>query len=232
MSTVASSNEPPRRFLHTRWSVVLAATGKDSVESALALEAFCRSYWQPLYAYVRRCGHSRHDAQDLTQEFFGRLLEKRWLDSAAREKGKLRTFLIVALKKFMSNESRRASAQEAARFGLPAVRERRGPRCFTCRRLKFAAQVISRRSLTPCAMRTASPGFPSEYVKPSTQIPSPFRLRSRSRRVSSNDHANESKKTQGLHRRPRPLRSRPCSQHFASARHLDSGRTDRGSGCG
>jgi RNA polymerase sigma-70 factor (ECF subfamily) len=75
------------------------------------LEAICRAYWYPLYAYVRRCGQSAHDAQDLTQEFFCRLLEKRWLDSADREKGKLRTFLIVALKDFMCKEWRRASAQ-------------------------------------------------------------------------------------------------------------------------
>jgi DNA-directed RNA polymerase specialized sigma24 family protein len=111
MSTSASSREAPRRFPHTRWSLVLAATRKNSIESSAALEAICRTYWQPLYVYVRCCGHSHHDAQDLTQQFFGRLLEKRWLDSAAREKGKLRTFLIVALKNFMSNELRHSSAQ-------------------------------------------------------------------------------------------------------------------------
>jgi RNA polymerase sigma factor (sigma-70 family) len=111
MSSLTSSSEAPRNFPHTRWSVVLAATQKDAPESAAALESLCRAYWFPLYAYVRRCGQSPHDAQDLTQEFFYRLLEKRWLDSADREKGKLRTFLIVALKHFMSHEWRRASAQ-------------------------------------------------------------------------------------------------------------------------
>src|SRR6185436_13455584 len=65
----------------------------------------------PLYAYVRRCGQSPHDAQDLTQEFFRHLLEKGWLDSADPDKGRLRTFLIVLLKRFMSKEWRRASAQ-------------------------------------------------------------------------------------------------------------------------
>ena len=104
-------SEAPRIFPNTRWSVVLAATQRPSPESAAALETICRAYWYPLYAYVRRCGQSPHDAQDLTQEFFCRLLEKNWLDSADREKGKLRTFLIVALKKFMSKEWRRASAQ-------------------------------------------------------------------------------------------------------------------------
>jgi RNA polymerase sigma-70 factor (ECF subfamily) len=90
---------------------VLAATQKNAPESAAALEVLCRAYWYPLYAYVRRCGQSPHDAQDLTQEFFRHLLEKRWLDSADPEKGKLRSFLIVALKKFMSKEWRRASTQ-------------------------------------------------------------------------------------------------------------------------
>jgi len=108
---MVSSTEAPQSFPHTRWSVVLAAKQRPSPESAAALDALCRAYWFPLYAYVRRCGQSPHDAQDLTQEFFCRLLEKRWLDSADREKGRLRTFLMVALKHFMAKEWRRASAQ-------------------------------------------------------------------------------------------------------------------------
>jgi DNA-directed RNA polymerase specialized sigma24 family protein len=111
MSSRVSSSEGPRVFPNTRWSVVLAARRHDSPESAAALETICRAYWYPLYTYVRRCGQSPHDAQDLTQEFFRRLLEKNWLDSADREKGRLRTFLVVALKSFMKNEWRRASTQ-------------------------------------------------------------------------------------------------------------------------
>src|SRR5262245_31632096 len=111
MSSQVSSSEAPSAFPNTRWSVVLAARQQPSADSAIALEALCRAYWYPLYAYVRRCGQSPHDAQDLTQEFFRCLLEKRWLDSAERAKGKLRTFLVVALKNFMSKEWRRASAQ-------------------------------------------------------------------------------------------------------------------------
>jgi RNA polymerase sigma-70 factor (ECF subfamily) len=98
-------------FPQTRWSVVLHATLRHSPASATALEALCRAYWYPLYAYARRCGQSPPDAQDLTQEFFCRLLEKRWLDSADRNKGRLRTFLIVALKNFMAKEWRRSQAQ-------------------------------------------------------------------------------------------------------------------------
>lgn len=111
MSSHTPASEAARVFPHTRWSVVLAATQKDTSESAAALEAICRAYWYPLYAYVRRCGQPAHDAQDLTQDFFRCLLEKRWLDSADPAKGKLRTFLIVMLKNFMSKEWRRASAQ-------------------------------------------------------------------------------------------------------------------------
>ncbi|RYD64275.1 MAG: sigma-70 family RNA polymerase sigma factor [Verrucomicrobiaceae bacterium] len=110
-----SGHLPPtdagRDFPHTRWSVVLAATQNSSPESAAALEIICKAYWYPLYAYVRRCGYSPHDAQDLAQEFFCRLLDKSWLATADREKGRLRTFLIVALKNFMAKEWRKVSAQ-------------------------------------------------------------------------------------------------------------------------
>jgi RNA polymerase sigma-70 factor (ECF subfamily) len=120
MSRQESPSDAPRLFPNTRWSVVLAATQGLSPESAAALEALCQAYWYPLYAYVRRCGQSPHDAQDLTQEFFCRLLEKRWLDAADREKGKLRVFLIAALKHFMCNEWRRAAAQRRG-GGKPPV---------------------------------------------------------------------------------------------------------------
>ena len=111
MTSAPTSGAGRRVFPPTRWSVVLAAARQPSPESASALEAICRSYWYPLYAYVRRSGQSAHDAEDLTQEFFCRLLEKRWLETADPGKGRLRTFLIVALKHFMANEWRRASAQ-------------------------------------------------------------------------------------------------------------------------
>lgn len=101
----------PSAFPITRWSAVLAATRGSSTQAAEALETICRAYWYPLYAYARRHGVSPHDAQDLTQEFFHRLLEKRWLDAVDREKGRLRTFLVVALKRFMASERRRANAQ-------------------------------------------------------------------------------------------------------------------------
>ena len=102
----------PPVFVTTHWSVVLSARRKDSPQSAAALETLCRTYWYPLYAYVRRQGHSPPDAQDLTQEFFARLLQKDYLKAAAQEKGRFRTFLIVALKRFLANEWDRARAQK------------------------------------------------------------------------------------------------------------------------
>jgi len=105
------SSDATELFPRTRWSVVLAASQPHSPESAAALEAICRAYWHPLYAYARRSGQSPHDAQDLTQAFFALLLEKQWLESADRAKGRLRSFLVVAFKNFMSKEWRRASAQ-------------------------------------------------------------------------------------------------------------------------
>jgi RNA polymerase sigma factor (sigma-70 family) len=112
MGDFISSGAQPRAFPPTRWSLVFAARQHRSPASAEALETVCRAYWYPLYAYVRRCGHSPHDAQDITQEFFRQLLEKRWLDQADREKGRLRTFLITVLKHFMAREWRRQSAQK------------------------------------------------------------------------------------------------------------------------
>lgn len=83
---------------------MLSAQDKASPQSAEALEKLCRAYWYPLYAYVRRVGHSPHDAEDLTQGFFARLLAKDFLHSADREKGRFRTFLLVALKRYLANE--------------------------------------------------------------------------------------------------------------------------------
>ena len=90
----------------------MTARQKGSPQSLAALETLCRTYWYPLYAYVRRQGHSPPDAQDLTQEFFARLLQKHYLKAAAREKGRFRTFLIVALKRFLANEWDRVRAQK------------------------------------------------------------------------------------------------------------------------
>ncbi|MHB8520530.1 MAG: RNA polymerase sigma factor [Limisphaerales bacterium] len=95
-------------FATTHWSVVLMAGQSDSPHAAEALEKLCRTYWYPLYVYVRRQGNSPHDAQDLTQDFFSRLLEKNCLAKADRDRGKFRTFLLGSLKNFLVNEWKRA----------------------------------------------------------------------------------------------------------------------------
>ena len=91
-------------FASTRWTVVLAAGDPSSPQAATALEALCRAYWYPLYAFVRRRGHSPPDAEDLTQEFFARLLEHNWVADADRHKGRFRSFLLMAMKRFLAKE--------------------------------------------------------------------------------------------------------------------------------
>ena len=108
----SSANVPRPAFVTTHWSLELSARNQDSSKSSDALEALCRTYWFPLYAFVRRQGRSPHDAQDLTQEFFTRLLEKGYLNSATQEKGRFRTFLLVALKRFLANEWDKQHAQK------------------------------------------------------------------------------------------------------------------------
>ena len=97
-------------FATTHWSVVLSAGNHVGPDAAAALEKLCRAYWYPLYFYVRRQGHTPHDAQDLTQEFFARLLERNFLESVRPEKGKFRSFLLAALKHFLANQGERARA--------------------------------------------------------------------------------------------------------------------------
>jgi RNA polymerase sigma-70 factor (ECF subfamily) len=84
--------------------------GTDSPQAHQALETLCGNYWYPLYAYVRRQGHNAHDAQDLTQAFFARLLEKNYLADVQREKGRFRSFLLASLKHFLANEWDREQA--------------------------------------------------------------------------------------------------------------------------
>jgi RNA polymerase sigma factor (sigma-70 family) len=99
-------------FTLTRWSVVLAAGSSNSSHARDALETLCRTYWHPIYAYVRRQGHSPHDAQDLTQDFFARLLRKNYLGGVDRAKGRFRSFLLICLKHFLANEWDKAGAKK------------------------------------------------------------------------------------------------------------------------
>jgi RNA polymerase sigma-70 factor (ECF subfamily) len=102
--TIDSDSSVPRDFRTTHWSVVLAAKRSDSPERMAALTALCKDYWYPLYAFVRRQGRDRHQAEDLTQGFFARLLEKNALGSVQRDQGRFRSFLLASLKNFLVNE--------------------------------------------------------------------------------------------------------------------------------
>src|SRR5258708_1099504 len=97
-SDAANPRSTAPNFALTRWSVVLAAGNSDSSNAQDALENLCRAYWPPLYAFVRRQGHSPADAQDLTQEFFARLLQKNSLGAVDPAKGRFRSFLLASLK--------------------------------------------------------------------------------------------------------------------------------------
>lgn len=99
-------------FQSTRWTVVLAAGRKHTPESDVALEKLCTTYWFPLYAYVRRRGHTREDAEDLTQAFFAAFLAKNYLDHVSAERGRFRAFLLASMKHFLANESDKSQRQK------------------------------------------------------------------------------------------------------------------------
>lgn len=108
-SKSARSSGSGAGFPTTHWSLVdlASSTGGDE-----ALAHICREYWYPLYAFARRSGQDQADAEDATQGFFQKLLEKRWLEDAEREKGRLRTFLLTAFRRYTANEWRRDQADK------------------------------------------------------------------------------------------------------------------------
>lgn len=112
----SQKSNPPRDgssiFATTHWTVVLAAGQRHTPQSDVALEELCRTYWFPLYAYVRRRGHSKEDAEDLTQAFFARFLEKNYLEGLSHERGRFRAFLLASLKHFLANEWDKSQRQK------------------------------------------------------------------------------------------------------------------------
>jgi DNA-directed RNA polymerase specialized sigma24 family protein len=99
----------PAAFTSTHWSVVLEAQG-ESPAAQEALEKLCRTYWRPIYGFVRRQGARTEDAEDLTQGFFGLLLERKDLNTVRKEKGRLRSYLLASVKHFLTDEARHAMA--------------------------------------------------------------------------------------------------------------------------
>jgi DNA-directed RNA polymerase specialized sigma24 family protein len=139
------------KFPTTSWSLVLAAA-EPTTSSRAALASLCKMYWPPIYAFIRRTGYDRDQAQDLTQGFFTVLLEKNYLGDADRERGRFRTFLLAAVKHFLSNQWDRANAlkrggghmavpidpvEAEARY-LPEVVQQRTPENLFERRWAFS----------------------------------------------------------------------------------------------
>jgi RNA polymerase sigma-70 factor (ECF subfamily) len=124
------SAEPKPIFASTHWSAVLQAGSSNSPEAREALAALCRSYWFPLYGYARNAGFDIPTAEDLTQGFFGKLLEKNYLGVADRRRGRFRWFLLTAFKCFLANEWDRSQAlkrgggQEFISFDSVTAQER------------------------------------------------------------------------------------------------------------
>ena len=108
MHTLPGSSQFPT----TRWTLVVAAADPQRKEARSALVSLCEGYWYPLYAYIRRRGYPADQAQDLTQEFFIRVLEGRYLGRAVPEKGRFRSFILTSLKFFMADEADRNRAQK------------------------------------------------------------------------------------------------------------------------
>lgn len=107
------------RFVTTRWAVVAAAGDSSPAEAHEALAALCQTYWPPLYSYLRRHGHDREQAQDLVQGFFVRLLERRDVRTADPARGRFRSFLLTALKRYVINEHERATSLKRGGPQLP-----------------------------------------------------------------------------------------------------------------
>jgi len=99
-------------FATTHWTVVLAAGRRHTPQADHALEELCRTYWFPLYAYVRRRGHEKADAEDLVQAFFTRFLAKNYLEGLGAERGRFRAFLLASLKHFLANEWDKSQRQK------------------------------------------------------------------------------------------------------------------------
>jgi RNA polymerase sigma factor (sigma-70 family) len=163
----AESDSAYASFKTTHWSSVLHAADSTDPTADASLARLCQTYWYPLYYYVRRLGHSREDAQDLTQEFLARLVHKHYLEGIKQEKAKFRSFLLVAFKRFLANEwdrahrLKRGGGQELVSFDAQAterrflaepVEEMSPEKAFERRwALALLGQVLARLEMESCA---------------------------------------------------------------------------------
>ena len=142
-----NAHHGPVAFNTTHWSVVLEAQS-ESPAAQDALEKLCRTYWRPIYGFVRRQGAGAEDAEDLTQGFFALLLERKDLNTVRKEKGRLRSYLLTSVKNFLADESRHAMAVKRGKgqrlIPLEEIREREGINIERSDRLT-ADQIYERR---------------------------------------------------------------------------------------
>jgi RNA polymerase sigma factor (sigma-70 family) len=147
MSTGGETVHGPMAFTTTHWSMVLEAQGESSAAKD-ALEQLCRTYWRPIYGFVRRQGASAEDAEDLTQGFFALLLERKDLNTVRKEKGRLRSYLLTSVKHFLADEARRALAVKRGKGQrlIPIDDIREGERTDINQTDRFTAdQIFERR---------------------------------------------------------------------------------------
>jgi RNA polymerase sigma-70 factor (ECF subfamily) len=124
MSRPHDPADQPSAFPATRWSLVQRIQQGSEDDARRALEEICRSYWYPVYGFLRRSGHSQHDAEDLTQAFFQRLIEERSIRSAQMERGRLRSFLLGVLKRFLGDHfERQRAAKRGGRVKIVSIDE-------------------------------------------------------------------------------------------------------------
>ena len=145
-ATGVSGQQGGAAFTTTHWSIVLEAQG-ESPAAKEALEKLCRTYWRPIFAFLRRQGISPDEAEDITQGFFAELLERRSLSAVRKEKGRLRSFLLGGLKYFLANEERRAMAVKRGKGQRPIPLEelRAGERIETEPADPMTAEMIYER---------------------------------------------------------------------------------------
>ncbi len=117
MPSLFSSGDSPS-FMTTRWTMVLQAGGTGPERDA-AMEQFCRAYWYPVYAFIRRQGHDSEDARDLTQEFFAKLLKREWLNGLEKRDTRFSTWLLTRVKTHLMNEHRDETAQKRGGSSVP-----------------------------------------------------------------------------------------------------------------
>lgn len=157
-----------RRFATTRWSLVLAAGDVSSADARAAFSALCETYWSPVYDFIRCSGRSPDDARDLTQAFFARVLEKNDLKTARSERGRFRSFLLTAVRHFVSNQgdhdraAKRGGGQVHVPIGPPA---QDGPQAFADPPCGETPETVYERRWASATLAAAMARLGSEYER-------------------------------------------------------------------